>query len=175
MAGAVVDRAGIAAELTRVRLDLRGLVERAEPADFERRSNATRWNNEQLLFHMVFGFMVVSRLIPLVKIVDKLPPQVGSGYAALLNAGASPFHVVNYAGTCAAATVFNRRRVSAQCDRVIHRLQRKLAGEAERDFARGMCFPVRWDPYFTHYMRLEDVYRYPTKHYDFHRRQLTFD
>ena len=36
-----------------------------------------------------------------------------------------------------------------------------------------MHFPVGWDPYFTDYMTLRDVYHYPTQHYDHHRQQLT--
>ena len=170
-----MDRAEIAAELERTRLDFRGLVVRADPADFDRRSSGTRWTNEQLLFHMVFGFMVVSRLVPLIKVFGRLPPRLNSSFAAMLDAGASPFHAVNYVGSCAAATVFNRSHVTAQCDRVILRLQRRLGTEPESNFTLGMRFPVRWDPYFADHMTLEDVYRYPTKHYDFHRRQLTID
>ena len=38
-----------------------------------------------------------------------------------------------------------------------------------------MHFPVGWDPYFNDVMTIRDVYRYPTQHYDHHRRQLTLD
>ena len=175
MAGSAVDRAEIAAELERTRLDLHALVEHAEPADFDRRSDGTRWTNEQLLFHMVFGFMIASRLLLIVRVFSRMPPRVSRAYASLLNTAATPFHSINYFGSCAAATVFNRGRVAAQCDRIISRLQRKLAAEPESNFGQGMHFPVRWDPYFADYMTLEDVYRYPAKHYDFHRRQLTID
>jgi DinB superfamily len=173
MTGDIVDRRGIAAELERARAELHRLVDGADASDFDRLSNGTRWTNEQLLFHMVFGFMVVARLLPLVRIVSRLPAPVGRSYAWLLDAVAVPFHQVNYYGSCAAATVFNRRRMAAQCDRVIARLQRKLAAEPEANFARAMHFPVRWDPFFADVMTLEAVYRYPTKHFDFHRHQLT--
>jgi hypothetical protein len=36
-----------------------------------------------------------------------------------------------------------------------------------------MHYPARWDPFFTAYMKLAGLYRYPARHYDFHRRQLT--
>jgi hypothetical protein len=36
-----------------------------------------------------------------------------------------------------------------------------------------MHYPTRWDPFFQDRMTLADVYRFPTQHYDFHRRQLT--
>jgi hypothetical protein len=169
----MVDRSGIAAELERARFELHGLVDKADAADFDRPSSGTRWTNEQLLFHMVFGFMVVTRLLPLVRILGRLPEPVSRGYATILNAATTPFHAINYDGSCAASKVYNRNRMVAQCDRVIARLQRKLAAEPEKNFTLGMHYPVGWDPFFTDYMTLEDVYCYPTKHFDFHRRQLT--
>ena len=36
-----------------------------------------------------------------------------------------------------------------------------------------MHYPTRWDPYFTDYMTLADIYQYPTRHCAHHRRQLT--
>jgi hypothetical protein len=38
-----------------------------------------------------------------------------------------------------------------------------------------MPLPTRWDPYFTGWMSLAEVYRYATRHFDHHRRQLTLD
>jgi hypothetical protein len=173
MTEGVVDRGGVAAELERARVELHRLVEGADAATFDRASNGTRWTNEQLMFHMVFGFMVVARLLPLVRVLGRLPAPISRTYATLLAAATTPFHAINYYGSCAAAKVYNRRRMAAQCDRVIARLQRKLAAESEKNFALGMHFPVGWDPFFDDYMTLDDVYRYPTKHFDFHRRQLT--
>jgi hypothetical protein len=171
MTEGLVDRGAIAADLERVRSELHRLVEGADATDFERRSNGTRWTNEQLLFHMVFGFMVVTRLLPLVRTLGRLPESVSRSYAWLLDAAAAPFHEVNYYTSCAAATVYNRRRMTAQCDRVS--LQRKLLAEPEENFSLAMHFPTRWDTYFSDRMTLEAVYRYPTQHFDFHRRQLT--
>jgi hypothetical protein len=175
VAESLVDREEIAAELERARAEFHELLALAVVADFERSSNGTRWTNEQLLFHMVFGFMVVARLLPLVRALGRLPAPVSRSYARLLDAVTTPFHAINYRGSCAAARVYNRKRMGGQCDRIIARLQRKLAAEPEENFRLGMHFPVRWDPFFADYMTLEAVYRYPTKHFDFHRRQLTID
>lgn len=60
-------------------------------------------------------------------------------------------------------------------DHVIAKLHRRLDAESDADLARGMHYPTRWDPFFTDYMTLADLYRFPTRHFDFHRRQLTFD
>ncbi|MGY1948956.1 DinB family protein [Nocardia asiatica] len=175
MTGCGVDRGGIAAELDRARRTLRQLVASADDAGLDRRSEGTRWTNEQLLFHMVFGFMVVLRLLPLVRLFGRLPPRISAIYARLLNAGTAPFHAVNYLGSCAAALVYNRRRMTGKCDRVIAALQRKLASEPEANFALAMSFPTRWDPLFTEVMTLQDVYRYPVRHFDFHARQLSLE
>lgn len=64
-------------------------------------------------------------------------------------------------------------RMTAKLDRLIAALHRSLDAVTAEDLARGMHYPVRWDPFFTGYMTLADLYRYPTLHYDFHRRQLT--
>ncbi|PBC35457.1 maleylpyruvate isomerase [Rhodococcus sp. ACS1] len=170
-----VDRTEIAADLERARRALHELLGSASPGDFDRRSNGTRWTNEQLLFHMVFGYMVVRRLLVLVRAFSRLPDPIGRGFARALDTTTPVFHEINYLGSCAAATVFNRRRMGRQCDRVIGKLQRSLAKESETNLRRSMAFPVRWDPFFTETMTLEQVYRYPGKHFDFHRDQLTLD
>jgi hypothetical protein len=57
--------------------------------------------------------------------------------------------------------------------RATGRLQGSLSGQSAKSMARGMQFPVGWDPYFTDFMTLLDIYHYPTQHYNHHRRQLT--
>ena len=54
MTDGVVDRSDISAELERARVELHRLVDGADVTAFGRPSSGTRWNNEQLLFHMVF-------------------------------------------------------------------------------------------------------------------------
>ena len=163
----------IAADLERARLEFHRLLAEAERADaWAKPTYETRWTNEQLLFHMVFGYMIVLRLLVLVRVFSRLPDPVSRAYARALDSGTTPFHAINYYGSCAAALVYNRRRMGAKLDRVIALLQRKLARESDAALHRGMHFPPRWDPYFTDYMTLADVYRYPSQHFDFHARQL---
>ena len=46
--------------------------------------------------------------------------------------------------------------------------------EAARATATDILhYPARWDPFFTDYMTLADLFRYPASHCDSHRRQLT--
>jgi hypothetical protein len=110
---------------------------------------------------MVFGYMVVQRLLVLVRVFSRLPDAVSRVFARSLNAAITPFNIINYYGSCAAALVYNRHRMGAKMDRVIASLQRKLARESDDSLRRGMHFPTRWDPFFKDYMTVEDVYRYP--------------
>ena len=152
---------------------LHALLDAADPADLRRRSDGTRWTNEQLLFHMVFGYLVVRVLLPLVRVVGRLPAPIGRGWAGLLDAARWPFHGINYWGSVVASRVFDHARMGALADRTLAALQRRLAREDEATLRRGMPFPTSWDPYFTDFMTLAEVYRYPSLHFEHHRRQLT--
>lgn len=173
MSEPMTDRAALAADLERARADFQHLLSSADDLDWKKRTSGTRWNNEQLLFHMVFGYMVVRRLLFLVRVFGRLPDGASRSFARLLDAATRPFHAINYYGSCAASLVFNRRRMGTKMDRVIDKLEGSLARESVDAFRRGMHHPRRWDPYFRDYMTLADVYEYPGRHYDHHRQQLT--
>ena len=71
--------------------------------------------------------------------------------------------------------MFHGPRLTRVLDRTIERLHRRLDAESDAALARRMHFPVGCDPFFRDTMTLEDVYRYGTQHYDFHRAQLTLE
>jgi len=173
MSDNVTDRVAMTNELERVRADFRHLMAVATDDDWAKSTSGTRWTNEQLLFHMVFGYMVVQRLLPLVRTFGHLPQSLSRGFARMLDGATRPFHVINYYGSCMAARVYNRDRMAAKFERVIDSLERSLIRERDNAFRRGMHCPTHWDPYFRDYMTLADMYRYPGLHYDHHRRQLT--
>ena len=132
MADNTIDCAGIAAELERARVEFHRLLAEAELHNAWRKpTRGTKWTNEQLLFHMVFGYMIVQRLFLLVRLFSRLPDRVSRTFARALNAANSPFHTVNYYAACAATLVYNRRRMGAKFDRVITSLQRKLGREKQ--------------------------------------------
>ncbi|HEU4946820.1 MAG TPA: DinB family protein [Kribbella sp.] len=168
-----MDRNVIHDELERTRQDYHHLLERAHEAELDLPSNGTRWTNRQLLFHMLLGFLVVRALLILVRLFSRLPAGVGRAFARLLNAGTRPFDTVNYLGSYLGGRMLGRDRLIAMFDQVIARLHHRLDAETDLDLARGMHYPTRWDPFFEDYMTLADIYLYPTRHFDFHRRQLT--
>ncbi|UKA76148.1 DinB family protein [Arthrobacter sp. FW306-07-I] len=167
------NKADIMAEYGRARADLDHWLESATADDLSRRSNGTKWTNEELLFHMVFGYMVVRALLPLIHVISRLPKPVGAAFAALLNSGTRPFDVINYWGSRAAAMVYNKRRMGRKLDTTLLAITRRLEHESPASLSRSMPFPDRWDPFFKPLMTLTDVYAYPTNHFDFHARQLS--
>jgi hypothetical protein len=136
-------------------------------------SNGTKWSNEELLFHMMFGYMIMWSLIWLVKIFGRAPIKVSVAFAAVLNSLAGPFNAANFWGARFGARVYPYERMAAKFDRVLNSLRRRLAGEGIAALRRQMCFPVRWDPFFKERMTLADVYHYPIQHFEFHRGQLS--
>ena len=162
-----------AAGYNRARGELSGWLARATTDDLQRQSNGTRWTNEELLFHMVFGYMIVRALLPLVRLISRLPRSWQKAFAAGLNAATGPFDIVNYWGSRAAATVYNRHRMGRKLDKTIKALTRRLEKETPATLARSMSFPTRWDPFFKPEMTVADVYAYGTQHFNFHARQLS--
>lgn len=149
------------------------LVAGATETDLGRRSAGTRWTNRQLLFHMLFGYLIVLRLLPLVRVAGRLPHGVRRVFASALNFTTKPFHVVNYLGSCAGGTLIGPERMIAWLDRTVAALHQRLDHQTAAGLQRRMGFPVGWDPYFTVTMTLIDVYHFGTQHFDCHRAQLT--
>ena len=170
-----MDKEAVHTELDRARVAFHQLLDGASAEALRRPSNGTRWTNRQLLFHMLLGYLIIRALLALVRIFGRLPAGASRAYARLLNAATRPFDAVNYAGSALGGTVLTPRRMGVMFDRVIAALHRRLDTETDTDLARGMHYPTRWDPFFRDFMTLADVYRFPTQHFDFHRRQLTFD
>ena len=82
-----IDRAAIAADLERARTEFHQLLAEAERQDaWDKPTHGTHWTNEQLMFHMVFGYMIMQRLLILLKVFSWLPDQVSRVFAGLLTA-----------------------------------------------------------------------------------------
>jgi Mycothiol maleylpyruvate isomerase N-terminal domain len=170
---AAPDRQAIYDELDRIRRDFATLTATATTDSLKAPSDGTRWTNQELLYHMVFGYLVTRTLFPLVTFFAFLPRPASRAFAALLNAGTAPFNVANYIASVLGARVLNPARMNWLLNRITTQLATHLAQKTDRGLDRGMHFPTRWDPFFTDYMTIGDLHHYPTQHYDFHRNQLT--
>jgi hypothetical protein len=168
-----MDRVEIIAEMREAAADFRRLLDTATSEQLRQKSDGTAWTNEQLLFHMMFGYLLVRRLHFLVGVMGRLPDGVSRVFAAVLDAGTRPFHVVNYLGSLGGARVLGHAGMERVFDRVVNGLAGSLLRASDADLARGMHFPTGWDPYFRDVMTLAEVHHYATQHYLHHRRQLT--
>ena len=169
------DRAAIHLELDDAQARFHDLLDHVTPGRLHAPTHGTRWTNEELLFHILLGYLVVRTLLPLVRGFGRLPPAISGRFAALLNALTGPFDQVNYYGARMGAKVIGHRRMGRVFDRVVAGLHRRLDAETDATLARSMAFPTRWDPFFRPVMTLADVYDYPGQHFEFHRHQLTLD
>src|SRR5690348_7423664 len=106
-----MDTYDIQAEMDRVCADFRELVDTATVAELRSPTDGTKWTNEQLLFHMAFGYLLVRRLLVLMHGLSHLPDPASRRFASTLNAGTRPFHVINYLGSLGGMRVLGYRRV----------------------------------------------------------------
>jgi hypothetical protein len=86
-----MDRQSIVDEMERARDDFHRLVDTATTAELRQQSNGTKWTNDQLLFHMPFGYLIVRTLLILVRALARAPRSVSRQFAAVLNSAAAPF------------------------------------------------------------------------------------
>jgi hypothetical protein len=91
---AAVDQDQVYAELDRVRDDYRCVLDSATVAELRQPTRGTKWINEQLLFHMLFGYLLARNLRLIVWGFSRLPDGASKRFAAVLNAGTRPFHVI---------------------------------------------------------------------------------
>ena len=166
-----MNRVDIHEELRQAQNDFHQLVAGATPQDLHRRSDGTRWTNRQLLWHMVFGYLIGRTLMPPVHMHGRL--GWSRRFAAILNALYRPFHLINYAGSAGAGLLQPPRGTAAIMDATINALDRRLAAETPASLALTMHFPTRWDPYFRDSMSVLDVYHYGAEHHNHHHRPLT--
>ena len=148
MDGDPINRQAIHEELERARSTIHALVATSLAVDLRRSSSGTRWTNQQLLFHMLFGYMLVRNLLILVRFFGRLPNRYSRAFAALLGAGTRPFHTINYLGSLGGARVLGHARMERTLDRVVACLVNSMNRQRTADLDRGMHFPVGWDPYF---------------------------
>lgn len=168
-----MDRQAVREEMEQARQTFQLLLDSATVAELSRPSNGTKLTNGQLLFHMLLGYMIVLRLMVLVQIFGRIPESFSRVFARALQASTRPFHVINYLGSVGGSRLLGYTGMGRRFDRVVATFLRHLDRENDSELSRGMHYPTSWDPYFRSYMTLADLYRYPTQHFEHHRRQLT--
>ncbi len=113
---AAPDRAALRAEMEQARHDFRRLVGDATPADLRRPSDGARWTNQQLLFNMLLGYLIVRALLVLVRVFGLLPDGASKAFARLLDSVRKPFDLINYLSSCAGARNKVEQRSATRAD-----------------------------------------------------------
>ena len=135
--------------MDRARIEFEQLLGKASPASLRRRSDGTRWTNRQLLFHMLFGYLIVRTLMPLVHAFGRRPDSWSRRFAAILNAGQRPFHVINYVGSWGGGEVLPKSTMIKLMEQTIHSLQHKLDAKLRRAWRSPCTSQPRGTPTFT--------------------------
>jgi hypothetical protein len=161
-------KTSLLSELEDSRLTFHTLLNSLSDEDLQRVSRNPPWTNKQILFHMVFGFFLLPSLIIIVLLFGRLPRTFSKLFATLLNMTVRPFNVINSLGPRGGGRVFTRKGLSKVYDWVFAFIVRLLQLLPEDELKRGMHYPTRWDPLFSDYMTLAEIFRFPVRHFYFH-------
>ena len=160
------------AELEAARVTFHTILASLSDAQLRQPSKNPAWTNQQLVFHMAFGFFLLPSLIRIVLVLGRLPLPVSRLFARLLNSVTVPFNWINAAGPSLVGPRFTRRALAATFDRVHAHVLRRIDAIREDDLELGMYYPSRWEPLFQDYMTLEDILRYPVLHVRSHLQHI---
>jgi hypothetical protein len=138
-----VDRQVVRDEMEQAKQTFHRLLDSATVAELSRPSNGTKWTNGQLLFHMLFGYLIVVRLLVLVRVFGRLPDGVSRAFARALEASTKPFHVINYIGSVVGPRLLGYEGMGQRFDRVVANLLRHLDAESDSELSRGMHYRPR--------------------------------
>jgi hypothetical protein len=161
-------KAAILSQLEGSRLTFHALLDSLSDADLQKESRNPPWTNQQILFHMVFGFFLLPSLIVIALLFARLPKSLSKRFATLLNGAVGPFNAINSLGPQGGGRLFTRRGLRKTFDLVYTLIVRLLQLLPEAELKRGMHYPTKWDPLFSDYMTLGEICQFPMKHFYFH-------
>ncbi|MBI5230591.1 MAG: DinB family protein [Coriobacteriales bacterium] len=165
--------ASIHEDLERSRARFHALLESLSAEEWDAPSRNPAWTNGQVIYHILFAFMLVPSLFWMIKFWSRLPWGASRAFAAVLDFSTPLFNWVNALGPRGQARVLGRKRAEPIFERVHRSTLRKVDSLHGSEWQRGMHYPTRWDPSFGDFMTFEDLLRYPSKHMERHLRQLS--
>jgi hypothetical protein len=130
------------------------------------------WTNGEILAHILFGFIILNALLPLVKVFSITPRITGKAFAGFLNLMIGPFNFINAIGARLQGKVFVGSRLEKLYDQVIKSLINKALSMRAQNWSLGMYYPTKWDSNFPDYMTIEKLFNYPIIHQQFHIKQI---
>ena len=167
-----IPRARLRADLVAARLEFRAMVNAVSDRAWAEPSLNPGWSNGQLLFHVLFGFILVLPLSRLLVFFGHLPDVCSRSFAGALNLSTQVVNRINVLGPRIGARLLDRATIMNKFDHVHGAVVARLDRARARDWTLTMRYPTRWDPRFHTQMRLADLFQYPVDHLRHHRSQL---
>jgi hypothetical protein len=162
----------IVEKLESTRLQFIIIAENISEEELRRISKNIGWTNNEILAHILFGFIITNVLLPGVIIFGNLPKLITKPFAMLLNAFTKPFNYINKFGARAQGKVFIGKRLVYLIDKTIKSLENRVMHISNEDWQKGMYYPNKWDFNLDEFMTLEKLVNYPITHFEFHKSQL---
>lgn len=163
----------IRTELETARSDFHTMLNSLTEEGWYRQSRNPAWTNGQLLFHITLGYGLIPVLLPIVKLFGRLPPVFSRKFAALLNWSTPFFNWINAIAPRIGARIYKFDALGRKFDKVHKTILKRLYSTRDEEWKLGMHPPVKWDPRFDEFMRLEGFFRYPVLHFRHHEKQFT--
>jgi hypothetical protein len=154
------------------RTSIRSLLDSFSQEDWRRQSLNPGWTNGEVMAHMVFGFVVVIVLLPFTRLWGRLPKESSRPFARMLDRFTGPFNRVNAFGARMQGRLVAPDRVGSVYNRAEGWLLKKAASIGDMEWERGVYYPTRWDANFGEFMTIEELFRYPVTHFNFHLGQI---
>jgi hypothetical protein len=139
-------RQSLRSELESSRIAFHQLLDALTDEDWRNRSKNAGWTNGEILFHMTLGFIVVSRVVPIVRREATLPKRYSLQFAHTLDFITPLFNWINAFAARMGGKIYTRRRIGHKYDRVHAAVLRALHGVKNDELVLGIHLPSRWDP-----------------------------
>lgn len=165
-------RERVRAELAVAHSRFHEVLDSISEEDWKARSGNPAWTNGQLVYHVLFAFLLVPTLFWMIKFWSRLPRSYSRRFARVLDLTTPLFNRVNALGPRGQAFVFGRKRAGAIFDRIYRSILKEVDSLRDDQWGTGMHYPRRWDPTFGDFMTFEALFKYPPAHLEHHFRQL---
>src|SRR5215213_9738038 len=111
-------RSVIRSRLDQARSEFHELLSSLSEADLKRRSKNEGWTNGEILFHIMFAFILILTLVPMLRFWSRLPKRYSKVFANVLNFSTVPFNWINGLAPRMGAKVLTRSRLGTMFDKV---------------------------------------------------------
>jgi DinB superfamily len=166
-------RSALRFRLDQARTEFHELLGSLSDEDLKRQSKNQGWSNGEILFHIMFAFILILTLGPMIRFWSRLPKRYSKVFANILNSLTVPFNWINGFAPRMGAKVFTRSRYGKMFDNIYARLIKLLVSVKDNEWNSGMYYPDKWEPLFDEFMTLEKLFYYPIRHLAFHVGQIS--